>query len=67
MHLLYKKNTSDKCIPMPFFLVEVSESISNQKFVECLQNMHSRLNEGLEKKLLNGVFKNNNGIKKGAV
>jgi site-specific DNA recombinase len=38
--------------------VEVSDSISNQKFLECLQNMHSRLNDGIEKKLLKKLFNN---------
>jgi hypothetical protein len=37
-------------------LVGMSESISNQKFLECLSNMYSRLHDGMERKLLDAVF-----------
>jgi site-specific DNA recombinase len=36
--------------------VGMSESISNQKFLECLSNMYSRLQDGMERKLLNSYF-----------
>jgi hypothetical protein len=36
--------------------VGMSESISNQKFLECLSNMYSRLQDGMDRKLLKEIF-----------